>query len=120
MSPIPGLEVPSQHETVLLTFGGKKTQLNVSNLAAIAESYVFKPMVIDTPKIFSEDVRRYRRSNKKGFQFMQNEISDLLMRAQVFVVKDQKRRIVIDYSITVNLLNNVDPYLFPNMHKLLN
>ena len=137
-SEIIGLDLLSQHETILLRFCGRKTQLDVSNLAAIAENNDARPIVIDLPKIFSNKVykartiaTKSRHSNKEDFEFMQNEILELLSkgivrrstspwRAQAFVVKRQKRRIVIDYSMTVILLTSRDAYPFPNMQKLQN
>ena len=54
-SAIISLNVLSQNETLLLTFGGRKIQLDVSILAAIAGSNEFRPMVIDSPKIHSDE-----------------------------------------------------------------
>ena len=108
-----GLDVFLQHQTVLFKTGCKKTQLDTCNLAAIAESYEFRTMVIDPPKVFSEKSYKAKpittktgNSNKEDFEFMQNEISDLLKKgidrcstsprpAQAFVVKGQKRCLVI-------------------------
>ena len=41
-------------------------------------------------------------------------------RAQAFVVKGHKRRMVIDYSETVNLFTDLDAYPFPYVEQLLN
>ena len=84
-SAIIGIDVLLQRETDLLKFGRKTTQLDFSNLAANIESNEFRPMIIDPPKIISDDVRKFktittipRHSIKGDFKFMQIEISDLL------------------------------------------
>ena len=41
-------------------------------------------------------------------------------RAQEYVVKDQERSLLIDYSMTVNLFTRFDAYSFGNMKELLN
>ena len=55
-SAIFALYVLSQHEIVLLKFGGKISQLVVSNLAVIAQRNEFRGMVIDQPKKFFDNV----------------------------------------------------------------
>ena len=137
-SAIIALDLFSQNETVLLNFDGKKTQLHVSNLTAIPEVIEFRPSVIDPPKIFSDELNKvnpiatnFKHSNEEDFEFMQNEITDLLkkgivrclrssLRVQTFAVKGQKRRMVIDYSMRVKLFTSLDAYLFPKLEELLN
>ena len=57
ISSIIGRDVLSQHEIDLLKFGEKNTQLDVSNLAAIAESNEFRPMIVDQPKILFDSYK---------------------------------------------------------------
>ena len=51
-----GLHVHSQYKA--FEFGRKNNRLNVSNWTAIAESNEFRQMVIDQPKLLSDEVYR--------------------------------------------------------------
>ena len=134
ISSIIGRDVLSQHETHLIKFGEKKTQLDVSNLAAIAESNEFRPMIVDQPKILFDSYKakaiatKSRHSIKEDLEFFKiifgsakKEIvhcTTYPWRAQAFAVKVQKLRVVID--ITLILFTSFDAYLFPIMEELPN
>ena len=40
-------------------------------------------------------------------------------RAQAFVVSDHRKRMVVDYSQTINLYTEVDAYPFPEIEDLI-
>ena len=88
------------------------------------------------PKIFSDKFYKAKpiatksmNSNNKNFEFIQNQIFDLLRRgidrcstspwrAQTFDGKGQKRRMVIDYSMAHNFFTSLGAFPFPNMEAL--
>ena len=94
---------------------------------------------IEPPRIFrsispdcvfvATKCRRYSESDKK---FIKEEISILLegiiepshssWRSQVLITKDEnhKKRVVIDYSQTVNRFTHLDAYPFPRIDELIN
>ena len=97
---------------------------------------------VDPPSLFknlSKDVKpiatKSRFFNKDDRAFIQNQISSLLKegliqrsdspwRAQVVIVKDEfqrhKKRLCIDYSLTINLFTNLDAYPLPRIDDMIN
>ena len=73
-----------------------------------------------------------QRYNSEDKTFIKSEVQRLLdadiiepagshWRAQVLVVKQgEKKRLVIDYSVTINRFNLLDAYPLPNMEDLVN
>ena len=125
-----GMDLLGQHSSVELKTGGTLPKFTCS---------LFPAMNIDPPNIFSSGLpqnmkpivtkTRYVRPNDR--EFMQQEIKRLLelgiiekssspWRAQAFVVRGRKPRMVVDYSETINLFTNLDAYPFTNMESLLN
>ena len=112
-----GLTFQTQHESVNFKFGGDKPPINVCGLSVLT---------VEPPDLFcnlSQDCkpiatksRKYSHDDRK---FIKNELQRLLTegivepstspwRAQVVVTKDDnhKKRLVIDYSQTINKLLN--------------
>ena len=95
-------------------------------------------MKVEPPCIFSDFVKqalpiatRSRTGKPADREFMKNEVRDLQQkgiveesrspwRAQAFVVHGQKRRMVVDYSQTVNKFTDLDAYPFPDVDQMLN
>ena len=84
----------------------------------------------DNIKPVSTKSRRYTQSEKK---FIKEETTGLLKegiiepsvspwRAQVSVTSNEnhKRRMVIDYSDTINMFTELDAYPMPNIIKMIN
>ena len=134
-----GLDLLSHHDRVIIRFGGKKTQMDAPNLAAFAENNKFRATIIHPPKFFSDKIyqakpiaTKFRLSNKEIFlslcgRKILNLLSKRILRCstspgqpQAFVVKDRKRCMAVEYSMTVNLITSLVAYPFPNMEELLN
>ena len=93
---------------------------------------------IEPPRLFShlsDNVHPVaspsRRYSKADQEFISDEISRLLKegiiepsnspwRAQVLVVKSKKKRLVIDYSTTINKFTYLDSYPLPNLEDTVN
>ena len=119
-----------KHTTFTINYGGKEPELSICALAALR---------VSPPKLFSNldanikpracPSRRYNEADKK---FISEEISRLLKddiiepsqspwRAQVVVVsKGGKKRLVIDFSTTINKFTKLDAYPLPNIEVLVN
>jgi transposase InsO family protein len=124
-----GMDVLSQHEAVELQTGGKLPKITCA---------LFPVMKIQPPEIFSsglpEDMKpistRFRYKNPRDTEFMQDETKKLLdsgviekstspWRAQAFVVREGKPRMVIDYSETINIFTKLDAYPLTTMEAVL-
>ena len=99
---------------------------------------MFPIMTTEPPALFPDKLltvkpisSKSRRVSADNSLFMKTEVKRLLdlgiielsvspWRAQAFVVKgSSKKRIVIDYSETVNLYTDVDAYPFPDVESML-
>ena len=101
---------------------------------------IFPAMKVPPPPLFTNltsNVKpiatKSRRFTKQDQEFIKLEVSKLLKegiiepsvspwRAQVLVTKEgnHKRRMVIDYSNTINLFTELDAYPMPNISKMIN
>lgn len=126
-----GLSFQKLHKSVTFNFDGPEPPFEVCGLAALD---------IDPPDLFSNlapdckpIITRSRKYNSPDRQFIKSEIQRLLSegiiehshspwRAQVVVAKDEyhKKRLVIDYSETINKYTQLDAYPLPNIDKLVN
>ena len=126
-----GEKIFKEHENVTFTFEGHRPPLILNAL---------KKMSVSLPKSFShlsEDCRpiahKPRKCSQVDLHFIPDETRRLLSddliepnsspwRAQVLVVKEQsgKRRMVIDYSRTINRFTQLDAYPLPRIDELVN
>ena len=124
-----GHDLLNEHSSLLIQFGGSKPPLRICGVS-MAE--------IDPPSLFSDltpDCRpvadRSRSYSKEDQIFIQAEIDKLLeegiieecqspWRAQVLVTGggNQKKRVVVDYSRTVNRFTLLDAYPLPNISEM--
>lgn len=118
-----------QHESVSVSFGGSQPPLELCSLAAVS---------IDPPTIFGTLTRDChpvqvpsRRFSDDDRAFIKSETERLLeegvivpsrspWRAQVAVVKQgSKKRMVVDYSQTVNRFTNLNAYPIPAINEVV-
>ena len=136
-----GNDILGNHESVEFLPGGSRPKITFgqsNKLCATRIETCFPTMKCDPPSIFSDSlvanarpiVTKSRRSSPESKLFMQEEVQRLIglgiieeahspWRAQAFVVKGRKPRMVIDYSQTINTFTEVDAYPFPNIEDLL-
>ena len=127
---IVGQDIMKHHDRVNITFGGPKPPLII---CCVAEAKV------DPPSLFAnltEDCRpiatKSRRYSEDDIIFIQEEVKKLLdeevieesispWRAQVLITQNEnhKRRMVIDYSQTINRFTLLDAYPLPNIEALI-
>jgi len=118
------------HESVEFQSGGSIPKLSVCAVTS---------MMIEPPSLFgnlSADCRPVstpsRKHNRPDELFIKNEIQNLLRegiieksqspwRAQVLVTSEErhKRRMVVDYSRTINRFTELDAYPIPQIHELV-
>ena len=126
-----GNDFLSRHNKVSVLFGGKEPALSICGLSALR---------ITAPPLFSNlsgncrpIATKSRSRSLTDRQFIQKEIRHLLAegiieqsnspwRAQVVVVDDgrHKKRLVIDYSQTINRYTELDAYPLPRIDELAN
>ena len=131
-----GHDFQSQHKQVVFKFGGRKNDFIVArNVCAISSATAAFPSLF---RNISNDVKpiavKSRQFNKSDQEFINSEITRLRAegiiqpsispwRAQVVVVKDaenDKQRMCIDYSQTINLYTDLDAYPLPRIDVLVN
>ena len=126
-----GLDFQSQHQSVTLNFGGSKPPLVIGALSTlnVEPPNLFEHLTADCTPISSKS-RKYSHDDRK---FIQSEVIRLLQegiieqsnspwRAQVVVTKNErsKKRMVVDYSQTVNRFTQLDAYPLPRIDDLVN
>ncbi|KRX47069.1 Retrovirus-related Pol polyprotein from transposon gypsy, partial [Trichinella murrelli] len=125
-----GQDFHRMHESVTLNYGGNLPPLIICDLATLR---------VDPPRIFahlSPDCRPIATTSRKfsaeDTDFIRNEVRTLLedgviepsispWRAQVVVLKDERRkkRLVVDYSATINRFTLLDAYPLPKIDTLV-
>ena len=125
-----GQDFLSQHEGVLIKFDGMRYTLTV---CGVAKSTLVTPLLFSNLLPISKPVttvsRRFSPSEK---EFIVREVDKLLAdgiiekstspwRAQVVIAvpENHKKRLVIDYSRTINSLTVLDAYPLPRVTDLL-
>jgi len=118
------------HESLEMKFNGDRPPLKVCNLslASVPPADLFTNLSPDCKPIAVKS----RRFNPSQHKFIQHEVQKLLKddiiepstspwRAQVLVAGGghSKRRLVIDYSQTINRFTYLDAYPLPNMHDMI-
>ncbi|KRX92949.1 hypothetical protein T4E_7540 [Trichinella pseudospiralis] len=121
-----GQDFHRMHESVTLNYGGNLPPLIICGLAT---------QRVDPPRLFahlSPDCRPIATTSRKfsaeDTDFIRNEVRTLLedgviepsispWRAQVVVLKDERRkkRLVVDYSATINRFTLLDAYPLPKI-----
>lgn len=124
-----GRDFMGQHESVEILFGGKSPKLTVCGLAEsrLPAPNLFSNLSPDCHPI-ATPTRRFNNSDRA---FIDDEISTLLQngiietssspwRAQVVITTNErhKRRLVIDYSRTINRYTELDAYPLPRIDEL--
>ena len=126
-----GHDFLKQHENVTVSFGGSKPPLNVCGLATFSVSppSLFENMSPNCTPVATKS----RRFSEEDRAFIQSETQKLLTegiiepstspwRAQVVVTVNEmhKKRMVIDYSQTINRFTLLDAYPLPRIDDVVN
>ena len=126
-----GQDWQSKHESVTIDYGGDQPPVKICNLTTLDVSppSLFQHLSQDCKPIATKS----RRYNHEDQEFVENETKRLLdegivepsdspWRAQVVVTKNerQKKRLVIDYSQTINKFTNLDAYPLPSIDETVN
>ena len=124
-----GHDILGQHSSLMLRFGGQRPPLNVCNLlcAKVLPPALFGNLAPDTKPI----AIRSRRYSEDHCKFIRSEVERLISegiiepsrspwRAQVVVVNQgSKKRLVVDYSQTINKFTQLDAYPLPNIESFV-
>lgn len=126
-----GEDFQEQHESVTFNYGGNLPPLVLCGLTTLSVDppQLFENLTDDCHPIAAKS-RRYSHSDRK---FIESETQRLLKegiiepstspwRAQVVVTKDEnhKKRLVIDYSETINRFTQLDAYPLPRIDETVN
>ena len=127
-----GLDFQSRHKNVVFNYGGPEPPLSVCG---------FSTLNISPPKPFAANLSadchpiatKSRRYSRDDLDFIDKEVQRLLKegiiepskspwRAQVVVTKDEnhRKRMVIDYSQTINKFTLLDAFPLPRIDDLVN
>ena len=126
-----GQDILRQHESLDLVFGGNRATLTICGLTTVL---VKPPALFANLKSDCKPVAiKSRRYSKADRDFVEIEIQRLLKediiepssspwRAQVVVTANErhKKRMVIDYSQTINRFTNLDAYPLPRIDEQIN
>ena len=118
------------HKDIILSFNGPEDSLKICrvSLANIKPVSLFSTISSKCHPIATKS----RRYNEIDTKFIMQEIDNLLSdgiiekscspwRAQVLITKTEnhKRRMCIDYSLTVNRFTSLDAYPLPNIYDIV-
>ena len=125
-----GLDFLSKHKSVTLNYGGIEPPLSICGFSTLkTKPKSLFPNLPPNCKPVADSRRRYSLQDQ---EFISLEINRLLKeniiepsrspwRAQVVVVKkDDKKRMTVDYSQTINLYTQLDAYPLPLISDLVN
>lgn len=125
-----GHDILKTHSSVELQFGGDKQPLKICNVmeASVPAASVFTNLA---PNIRPIAIRS-RRHSQEDQEFISNEIKNLIKdkviepsvspwRAQVLVAGGghHRKRLVIDYSQTINRFTELDAYPLPSIDSII-
>ena len=126
-----GQDFMNKHESVVFNFGGKEPTLHVCALNAmnIASPTLFSSLDNDCNPVAVKS----RKQTNENYKFIASETQKLLAdgiiehsispwRAQVLVVTNpetHKKRMVIDYSQTINRYTQLDAYPLPDIENMV-
>ena len=131
-----GHDILRLHSTLQVSFGGTKSPLTISSHTTICSLTSLK---IEPPTLFSNlsaeckpIATKSRRFSPEDMNFISAEIKNLLSngiieesnsswRAQVLITKNEnhKKRMVVDYSQTINRFTYLDAYPLPNIEDIV-
>ena len=126
-----GLDFKSSHESVTISYGGSRPPLTICGLSNIGVEphQLFANLTADCHLVAVKS-RKYSSDGKKFIHFEATRLpkegiitpSNFPWRAQVLVTNgdNHKKRMVIDYSATINNFTQLDAYPVPNRNELLN
>ena len=134
---IVGKDIHRKHNKVVFKFNGPQKGLIIGAVGVDSDS--FPEMKVLPPPLFthlSENIKpiatKSRRFTAADFKFIKEETKRLLKekiiepsvspwRAQVLTATngDHKKRMVIDYSDTINIFTELDAYPMPNISKMV-
>ena len=135
---IVGKDFMRQHKKVIMNFNGPREELVLG--AIPKQSSSLPPMDVPPPPLFthlSDNIKpvatKARKHTPADFRFLKEQVAELRKngiirhsvspwRAQPFVTKDSdthKRRMVIDYSNTINMFTELDAYPIPDLLKMV-
>lgn len=125
-----GHDVLEKHASLEFSFGGPKKPLHVCNVAAASVPAV--PLFANVSSNCKPIAIKSRKHSDEDNTFIKEEIKNLLAegvieeskspwRAQVLVTKNEthRKRLVIDYSQTINRYTELDAYPLPNIEDLV-
>ena len=132
-----GLNILSKHSKLEIDYGGSRPELKLNKKDSICS---LASLNIKAPPLFGNltpDVKpiadKSRAYSKEDYNFIKSEVARLLKekiiepshspwRAQVLVVKQSsgKKRLVVDYSRTINRFTQLDAYPLPRMDHIAN
>ena len=132
-----GKDLMKRYKRVTFEFDGPNEDLIIG---AIPDDTIFPAMSVEPPPLFthvSPNIKpiasKSRRYSQPDSTFIKEETRRLLQegiiepsispwRAQVLVTKNErhKRRMVVDYSNTINLYTELDAYPMPNISDMVN
>ena len=123
-----GHDFLKNHSAIEISFGGALPPLQVCSLAhaTVPPVSLFASLAPGIKPIAT----RSRRQSPEDAQFIKADVEKLLAeeiieksnspwRAQVFVVNGRKRRMVIDYSQTINRFTHLDAYPLPRVESIV-
>lgn len=125
-----GLDILSTYQSVTLQFGGRRPPAVISAAACPIKTHKLFNQLEDNCQPISIKSRRYSDSDKR---FIKSEVKKLLekgvieecsspWRAQVLVHQgneNHKKRLVIDYSQTINKFTKLDAYPVPRIDEMV-
>ena len=126
-----GHDFLKQHSKVSVTFGGSEPPLDICGLStlSIAPPSLFanlspncKPIATKSRRYSSEDRNFISKETQKLLSEGIIEPSNSPWRAQVVVTvnENHKKRMVIDYSQTINRYTQLDAYPLPRINEIVN
>ena len=134
-----GHDILSLHEKLVINFGGENSPIVVDNVGNSAFSCTLTAADVEPPKLFehlySDSIKpvacKSRRFSPSDQKFIDSKVQGLLAdgiiepssspwRAQVLVTNNDRhrRRLVVDYSLTINKFTKLDAYPLPNIDDM--
>ncbi|XP_065673864.1 uncharacterized protein LOC136090818 [Hydra vulgaris] len=119
------------HKSLYTNCGGKKGSLKICSLNSITmkASILFpflspecKPIASPSRRYNAEDKALIEQETKKLLELDIIEPSNSPWRSQIVVTRNErhKKRMIIDYSQTINCFTLIDAYPLPNINELVN
>ncbi|XP_045518605.1 uncharacterized protein LOC123710627 [Pieris brassicae] len=125
-----GHDILEEHSSLEFSFGGPKHPLQVCNVTEASVPAV--PLFANVSPNCKPIAIKSRRHSKEDSEFITEEIRNLIAegvieeskspwRAQVLITKSEthRKRLVIDYSQTINRYTELDAYPLPNIEDLV-